>query len=93
MLLGATLEYIRNEDKSPVFLKYSKLTDEPMMHSKSTRLGASLLSGFFFGCKGQSTHRHALEILHARANGFSPCTYVHRRPDFMPEECNLVATR
>ncbi len=43
MLLGATLEYITNENESPVFLKCSKLADESMMHSKSTCLGASLL--------------------------------------------------
>ena len=41
MLLGATREYIRNADESPVFLKCMKLTDKPMMHSKSIERNTS----------------------------------------------------
>jgi hypothetical protein len=40
MLLGATGEYIRNADESPVCLKCSKLTDKLMMHPKSTCLSS-----------------------------------------------------
>ena len=41
MLLGATREYIRNEDESPVFLKYVTLTDKPKMHSNCKYLSTS----------------------------------------------------
>jgi hypothetical protein len=51
MLLGATGEYIRNTEKSPVFLKCSKLTDKLMMHSKSTCLSISRrITSSRYGC-------------------------------------------